>query len=62
MPTKGFCTSQQMYYYRYKLHAVCSITGVFTSIDFTPALVHDIHFLKDIKTQMNDIVLLRDKG
>ena len=62
MPDRGFCASQQMYYYGYKLHAVCSITGVFTSIDFTPASIHDIHFLKDIKTQMKDSVLLGDKG
>lgn len=64
MPDKGFCASQQMYYYGYKLHAVCSITGVFTSVDFTPASVHDIHFLHDIKTQMKDkdSILLGDRG
>ncbi len=61
-PDKGFCASQQMYYYGYKLHAVCSVGGVFTSIDFTPASVHDIHFLKDIKQQMSHIILLGDKG
>lgn len=62
MPDKGFCASQQLYYYGYKLHAVCSISGVFTSIDFTPASVHDIHFLNDIKTQMKNSILLADKG
>jgi hypothetical protein len=61
-PDKGFCASQQMYFYGYKLHAVCSITGVFTSVDFTPASVHDIQFLGDIKTQMKDAILLGDKG
>ena len=61
-PDKGFCASQQMYYYGYKLHAICSINGVFTSIDFTPASVHDIHFLQDVKQQMSNVVLLGDRG
>ena len=42
-PSKGFCASQQMHFYGYKLHAVCSVSGVFQSIDLTPASVHDIH-------------------
>lgn len=61
-PDKGFCASQQMYFYGYKLHAICSVTGVFTSIDFTPTSVHDIHFLQDVKSQMKDIKLLGDRG
>jgi len=32
-PDKGFCASQSMYYYGYKLHATCSVTGVFKSFD-----------------------------
>ncbi len=28
-PDKGFCASQQMYYYGYKLHATCSVKGIF---------------------------------
>lgn len=62
LPDKGFCASQQLYFYGYKLHAVCSVSGVFQSFDLTPASVHDIHFLKDIKAQMTDCVLLGDKG
>ncbi len=61
-PDKGFCASQQLYYYGYKLHAVCSVQGVFKSVDITKASVHDIHYLKDIKTQLSDCVLLGDKG
>jgi hypothetical protein len=61
-PNKGFCASQNFYYYGYKLHGVCSVSGVFHSIDITPASVHDIHFLKDIKHQLSDCVLLADKG
>lgn len=62
IPDKGFCASQQLHFYGYKLHAVCSVSGVFQSFDLTPASVHDIHFLKDIKAQMADCVLMGDKG
>lgn len=62
MPNRGYCASQKMHYYGYKLHAVSGVNGVFTSIDFTPASVHDIHFLKDIKDQMKNSILLGDKG
>lgn len=62
MPSKGYCASQKMYYYGYKLHAVCSLKGVFQAIDLTPANVHDIHYLNDIKYQLSDCTLLGDKG
>ena len=51
-----------MSFYGYKLHAICSLNGVFQSIDISPASVHDIHFLKDIKSQLSDCVLLGDRG
>lgn len=62
IPNKGYCASQNLHFYGYKLHAVCSIAGVFQSFDLSPASVHDIHYLKDIKLQMSDCVLLGDKG
>lgn len=61
-PNRGFCASQQMHFYGYKLHAVCSISGIFQSIDLSPASVHDIHYLKDIREQLSDCTLLGDKG
>ena len=61
-PNRGFCASQNMHYYGYKIHAVCSIEGVFKSFDISKASVHDIHYLKDIKNQFNDCVILADKG
>ncbi len=61
-PNKGYCASQNSSYYGYKLHAVCSVNGVFQSIDVSPASVHDIHYLKDIKSQMKDCTLIADKG
>jgi len=61
-PDKGFCASQKMYFYGYKLHAVCSVQGVFKSVDISKASVHDIHYLKDLKSQLSDCVLIGDKG
>ncbi|SHM66035.1 Transposase DDE domain-containing protein [Chryseobacterium polytrichastri] len=61
-PNRGFCASQQMSFYGYKLHVVCSLNGVFQSIDLSPASIHHIHFLKDIREQLSDCVLLGDKG
>ncbi len=62
IPDKGYCASQKSYYYGYKLHGICSISGVFQSLDITPASVHDIHYLKDIQQQMKDCVVLGDRG
>lgn len=62
IPNKGFCASQNLHFYGYKLHAVCSINGVFQSFDLSPASVHDIHYLQDIKMQLSDCVILADKG
>ena len=61
-PNRGFCASQQMHFYGYKLHAICSINGVFQSIDLSPASVHDIHYLKDVREQLSNCTLLGDKG
>ncbi len=61
-PDKGYCAAQGSHYYGYKLHAVCSVNGVFQSMDLGPASVHDINYLKDIKMQMSDCTVLGDKG
>lgn len=61
-PSKGFCASQNSWFFGYKLHGVCSLTGVFHSLDITKAEVHDVHFLKNIKHQISDCVLLGDRG
>jgi hypothetical protein len=61
-PSKGFCASQNTWFYGYKLHGVCSINGVFHSLDITKAEVHDVNFLKNIKQQMSDCVVLGDRG
>lgn len=61
-PDKGYCAAQKSHYYGYKLHAVCSVNGVFQSIDLSPASVHDVNYLKDIKTQMKACTIIGDKG
>lgn len=61
-PSKGFCASQQMYYYGYKLHAICGIRGVIHSYDMTAANVHDIHYLEDAKWEYHNCLMLGDKG
>jgi len=61
-PSKGYCASQKSWFYGYKLHGVCSVSGVFHSLDITKAEVHDVHFLKSIKQQMSDCVLIGDRG
>jgi hypothetical protein len=61
-PDKGYCASQNSNYYGYKLHAICSVSGVFQSIDLSPASVHDVNYLKDIKEQISDCTLIGDRG
>lgn len=61
-PEKGYCASQSSWFYGYKLHGVCTVSGVFTSLEITKANVHDIAFLNEVKHQLSDCVLLGDKG
>ena len=61
-PDKGYCVSQGLNYYGYKLHAICSVNGIFQSIDLSPASVHDVNYLKDIKQQIKDCTLIGDRG
>lgn len=62
LPSKGYCASQKAYYFGYKLHGICSLSGVIQSIDITPASVHDIHMLKDVKMSYSQCTLLGDMG
>lgn len=61
-PDKGYCASQSIHYYGYKLHAICTIDGVFTDFDLTQASIHDIHYLKNIKSLYQNCTILGDKG
>lgn len=41
-PGVGYCASQSMYYYGYKLHAVCWLSGIIHSFDLTKASVGSV--------------------
>ena len=61
-PSFGYCASQGVYYYGYKLHALCGLSGVIHSFDLTKASVHDIHYLNDVKVDFSDCTLIGDRG
>lgn len=61
-PDYGFCAAQNMHYFGYKLHAVCTVQGVIKMFDISKASCHDIHYLNDVKSQLNHCVLIGDKG
>src|SRR5574344_1455484 len=61
-PSFGYCASQGVYYYGYKLHAICGLSGVIHSFDLTKARVHDINYLKNIKYEYHDCSILGDRG
>ena len=62
LPDKGYCASQGANYYGYKLHAICSVNGVFQSVDLSPASVYDVNYLNDITQQIKDCTLIGDRG
>jgi hypothetical protein len=61
-PNHGYCASHNTYYYGYKLHGMCTISGVITSVDISKANVADVKYLQDIKHQYSDCLVLGDKG
>ena len=61
-PAFGYCASQKTYYYGYKLHAVCGLSGVMHSYDLTPANVHDINYMKDVKYEFHDCSIFGDRA
>lgn len=58
----GYCASQGMFYYGYKLHAVCGLSVVLHSFDLTKASVQDIHYLKDVKVDYSNCTVIGDRG
>lgn len=61
-PAFGYCAAQKSRYFGYKLHAVCDKNGIFHSFDFTPANVHDVNYLNDIKGNLQNCLLIADRG
>lgn len=61
-PEFGFCAAQKNTYFGYKLHAVCSVTGVFQQVTISKANIADIHYLQDIRDDFTNCILIGDKG
>ena len=62
-PCLGYCASQKIHYYGYKLHVLCGLSGVIHSYELTKASVHDINYLQDIKLVYHDCsIFLGDRG
>ena len=61
-PSIGYCVSQGVYYYRYKLHAVCELSGVIHSFDLIKACIHDIRYLKDVMVEYSNCTVIGDWG
>lgn len=61
-PNFGFCASQNTYYFGYKLHAICGLSGVIHSYDLSKASVADINYMKDVKLSYHDCSIYGDKG
>jgi len=61
-PSFGYCAAQKLHYFGYKIHAVCTVQGVIKTFDISNASVHDINYLNDVKHQLNNCILIGDKG
>ena len=61
-PDFGFCASQNTFYFGYKLHALCGVSGVIHSYDLSKASVADINYMKDVKQSYQDCHIYGDKG
>ncbi len=58
-PDFGFCASQNTYYFGYKLHALCGLSGVIHSYDLSKASVADLHYMKENMTVNGDILIVQ---
>jgi IS5 family transposase len=61
-PNFGFCPAKKAAYFGYKLHLVCDENAIVHSFDFTPANVHDVNYLKDVKYNLNNCEIIGDRG
>jgi len=62
IPAFGWVSSTKRHYYGYKLHLVCDSEGIIHSFDLTPANVHDVKYLTDVKQNLSNCTLLGDRG
>lgn len=48
-PSFGYCAAQNMKYFDYKVHVVCTVQGIIKIFDILKAFDHDIQYLNDVK-------------
>lgn len=61
-PDFVYCASQNTYYFGYKLHALCGLSGVIHSYDLSKASVYDPDYMKDVKHAYHDCSIYGDNG
>lgn len=61
-PDKGYCASQDKWYYGYKMHSACAPSGVIQHFDLARASIHDNHFVTDLCSNFKDCLIIGDKG
>lgn len=61
-PDKGYCASQDKWFYGYKLHGVCSPSGVLQSLNLTKASIHDVNYLNDVRSVFKNCIITGDRG
>ena len=61
-PDFGYCAAQKQYYYGYKMHLTSGLRGVIRTFTFSPASVHDIHYLKDIRFEIPNSTIIADRA
>lgn len=61
-PSFGYCAAQRNTFFGYKVHAVCTMQGVFKHFQISKGNVADIHYLQDVKDQFSNCILLGDKA
>jgi hypothetical protein len=61
-PDKGFCAAQNKWFYGYRLHAACSPSGVIQIMDLTKASGYDLTYLKTVRDEFHDCIIVADRG
>ena len=61
-PNFGYCASQNNTFFGYKVHAVCTVQGVFKHFQISKGSVADLQYLHEIKDKFSNCILLGDKA
>ena len=61
-PAFGYSTALGNTFFGYKLHAIASVNGVITHFDLSKGNVFDIHYIRQIRNQYHNCLILGDRG